>query len=100
MNYVRTLILFCAGLLKMNLIKYLLMSLIKLYQIGLSPFLGNCCRFQPTCSEYAIQVFRKFPIYQALWYLTKRILKCHPFHPGGIDPIPEERVLSPYKSCR
>ncbi|MCR9203320.1 MAG: membrane protein insertion efficiency factor YidD [Halobacteriovoraceae bacterium] len=63
-------------------------TLIRLYQISLSPYLGKNCRFQPTCSSYAIQCFDNFPAPLALWYSCNRICKCHPFHPGGEDPVP------------
>ncbi len=64
------------------------LGLIKFYQMGISPFLGIRCRFSPTCSEYALQLFREFPIHLGLWYSAKRVLKCHPFCAGGSDPIP------------
>ncbi|TNF27934.1 MAG: membrane protein insertion efficiency factor YidD [Deltaproteobacteria bacterium] len=67
--------------------KTIFLLFIKFYQYIISPFLGRNCRFQPTCSEYAKQCFEKFPVHKALWYSTKRLLKCHPFHPGGYDPV-------------
>ena len=83
---------FYTELLKMRLLSSFLVVLIKGYQVVLSPLFGNRCRFHPTCSEYAMQAFQKFPIYQALWYSIKRILKCHPFHPGGSDPSPKKEL--------
>ncbi len=62
--------------------------LIRAYQILISPFLGNNCRFAPTCSQYARECFKKFSFPRALWYSSRRICKCHPFHPGGYDPVP------------
>jgi hypothetical protein len=62
---------------------------IKLYQITLSPFLGNNCRFRPTCSQYGIGAFRSLPFLKAVFLTTKRILRCHPFSGGGIDPVPK-----------
>ncbi|MGL4539955.1 MAG: membrane protein insertion efficiency factor YidD [Candidatus Rhabdochlamydia sp.] len=60
---------------------------IRLYQLTISPFLGNCCRFFPSCSEYAIEAIEVHG-YKALWLVVKRIVKCHPWHPGGNDPVP------------
>ena len=71
--------------------KFLFISLIRFYQYFISPILGPRCRFMPTCSQYALECFQKFPIYKALWYSTKRICKCHPFNPGGYDPVPDKR---------
>lgn len=62
--------------------------LIRAYQLLISPFLGNNCRFEPTCSQYARESFKKFSFPRALWYSSRRICKCHPFHPGGYDPVP------------
>ena len=67
--------------------KKFFMLLIRLYQIAISPLLGNRCRFQPTCSAYAMEAFDKYPPHKAFWLSFKRISKCHPFHPGGYDPL-------------
>ncbi|MCO4794549.1 MAG: membrane protein insertion efficiency factor YidD [Bacteriovoracaceae bacterium] len=69
------------------MIKYIFLIPIKFYQLFISPFLGRNCRFQPTCSEYAKECFEKFPLPKALWYSSKRLAKCHPFHSGGFDPV-------------
>lgn len=61
--------------------------LIKLYQITLSPLLGNNCRFHPTCSQYAIDALNKKPLYKALPLIIVRVSKCHPFHSGGYNPV-------------
>jgi uncharacterized protein len=63
--------------------------LIFIYQHTLSLLLGPSCRFQPSCSSYAIQSIQRFGIFEGSWLTIKRLLKCHPFHPGGYDPIPE-----------
>ncbi|MCK6593816.1 MAG: membrane protein insertion efficiency factor YidD [Bacteriovoracaceae bacterium] len=64
--------------------------LIRFYQYFISPMLGPNCRFYPTCSQYSYQCFEKLPIHRAIWYSGKRICKCHPFHPGGVDPVPDK----------
>lgn len=69
-------------------LKYLAIILIKLYQCMLSPFLPNSCRFQPTCSEYALQAFRKYPVFKAFKLSFKRISRCHPWGGFGEDPLP------------
>ena len=62
--------------------------LIRLYQLVLSPFLGGHCRFQPTCSRYAIECYRTHQAIRATWLTAKRIGRCHPFGGGGYDPCP------------
>lgn len=72
----------------MNIITSLLVGCIKAYQRLLSPLLGQHCRFSPTCSQYAVDAFKKHSFFYALLLTIKRILRCHPWHPGGHDPIP------------
>ncbi len=62
--------------------------LIKGYQLLLSPFIGNSCRYTPTCSEYACQALNKYGFLKGLFLGTKRIARCHPWHHGGYDPLP------------
>ncbi|HSQ86483.1 MAG TPA: membrane protein insertion efficiency factor YidD [Desulfobacterales bacterium] len=62
--------------------------LIRAYQFILSPILAPACRFYPTCSEYAYQSILRYGLLKGFLLALKRILKCHPFHPGGIDPVP------------
>lgn len=54
----------------------------------ISPFLGKNCRFYPSCSQYSKECFEKFSVTRALWYSFRRIIKCHPFNKGGVDPVP------------
>ena len=58
------------------------------YKRGLSPLLGNNCRFQPTCSSYAIEAINYYGVVKGCWLAGKRILKCHPLNAGGDDPVP------------
>jgi uncharacterized protein len=64
----------------------LLISIVRVYQWTLSPLIGRQCRFAPTCSEYFIQAVRKYGAVVGSWRGVRRILRCHPFHPGGYDP--------------
>ncbi|GGA28859.1 membrane protein insertion efficiency factor YidD [Okeania sp. KiyG1] len=68
--------------------KVLLIKLIKGYKIFISPVLPPSCRFQPTCSEYAMEAIERFGIFKGGRMAIMRILRCHPFHPGGYDPVP------------
>lgn len=68
--------------------KTIFIFLIRLYQAALSPFVGHCCRFFPTCSEYACQAVEKHGAWKGFWLAFLRLFKCHPFHRGGSDPVP------------
>ncbi len=68
--------------------KKILIFIVKVYQWTISPYLGSCCRFYPSCSHYALEVLERFGAFQGSWLSIKRICKCHPFHPGGFDPPP------------
>jgi putative membrane protein insertion efficiency factor len=70
--------------------KYLAMGLIRLYQLTLSPILPPACRFTPTCSQYSYEAFKRFGFVKGGWLTIKRVSRCHPFNPGGHDPVPEE----------
>ncbi|MCD8175604.1 MAG: membrane protein insertion efficiency factor YidD [Phascolarctobacterium sp.] len=61
--------------------------IIKCYQVFISPLLGTHCRFYPTCSAYAVEAIEKKGALKGAWMTLKRLLKCHPFHPGGYDPV-------------
>ncbi|MBT3583407.1 MAG: membrane protein insertion efficiency factor YidD [Halobacteriovoraceae bacterium] len=75
------------------MLKILIQFLIRLYQVLISPWLGPRCRFEPSCSHYAHQSFQHYPSPKALWYSIVRISKCHPFHPGGHDPLPLKKPV-------
>jgi putative membrane protein insertion efficiency factor len=64
----------------------LLVLAIRLYQYTLSPLLGNVCRFEPSCSRYMIASLQKYGLIKGFWRGTLRLLRCHPWHPGGYDP--------------
>ncbi|MBA9029050.1 MULTISPECIES: membrane protein insertion efficiency factor YidD [Bacillaceae] len=66
---------------------------IKFYQKVISPLKPPTCRFYPTCSHYGLEAIKRFGPIKGSWLTIRRILKCHPFHPGGIDPVPD-------KSCK
>lgn len=68
--------------------KRIILLLIKGYKIGLSPFLGNHCRFFPTCSDYTYEAIQKHGVWKGILMGMRRLLKCHPFHPGGVDLVP------------
>lgn len=65
-----------------------IVMLVKLYQYLLSPWLGNHCRFYPTCSQYAITAIETHGALRGSWIAARRLLRCHPWHPGGADPVP------------
>lgn len=71
-----------------TLMKYLALALIRFYQKFISPALPPACRFYPTCSHYSYQAIEKYGLIKGGWLAVKRIGRCHPFHPGGYDPVP------------
>jgi len=70
--------------------KHLLVAAIRGYRFLLSPWWGNQCRFDPTCSQYAQQAIERHGALRGSWLAMRRVAKCHPWHRGGFDPIPEE----------
>ena len=71
-----------------SLSKKLLLTGIKLYRLVLSPWLGNHCRFHPSCSVYALEAIEKHGALWGSWLTIKRLSSCHPWHEGGLDPVP------------
>ncbi|MCL4305656.1 membrane protein insertion efficiency factor YidD [bacterium] len=70
---------------------WLVIQLIRAYQATLGPHLGGRCRFHPSCSEYAIEAFKKKGFVVGLTLSLRRIVKCGPWHPGGVDLVPESK---------
>lgn len=70
----------------------ILLSMIQLYRYLLSPLHPMSCRFTPTCSEYAMEAIQKHGSVTGLYLTARRLLRCHPFHPGGHDPVPPVRM--------
>ncbi|MCY3802741.1 MAG: membrane protein insertion efficiency factor YidD [Chloroflexi bacterium] len=67
----------------------LVLLTIRGYRRFISPMLGQNCRFYPSCSQYSYEAIDRHGLITGIWLGTKRIVKCHPFHPGGFDPVPE-----------
>ncbi|HCX73866.1 MAG TPA: membrane protein insertion efficiency factor YidD [Candidatus Cloacimonas sp.] len=72
----------------MKILNKMVIVLIGFYRKAISPYFPDTCRFTPTCSKYASQAFHKYSFFKALKLSVLRILKCHPFHAGGNDPLP------------
>ena len=70
--------------------RHLLIGFVRGYQYLLGPFLGNHCRFHPSCSHYAIEAIEVHGAWQGMGLTLRRLLRCHPWHPGGYDPVPEK----------
>lgn len=68
--------------------KQVLVAMIRCYQYAISPFLGRRCRFFPSCSEYTAEAIQKHGAIKGFALGAKRISRCHPWHPGGYDPVP------------
>ncbi len=68
--------------------KYLLMALIRVYQWTISPLLGPVCRFYPSCSRYGYEAIATYGAIKGTYLTVRRLLRCHPWNPGGYDPVP------------
>jgi putative membrane protein insertion efficiency factor len=74
----------------------LLRALIRGYQLAISPLLGPNCRFHPTCSQYALTAIERHGAVRGSWLALRRVARCHPFHPGGIDEVPPTKRPAPH----
>jgi putative membrane protein insertion efficiency factor len=72
------------------MVKKFFLAVIRFYQVAISPLKPPTCRFYPTCSHYGVEAIQRFGALKGGWLTVKRISKCHPFHPGGLDPVPEK----------
>ena len=80
--------------------KRMMLALLRFYKREISPMLPDACRFRPTCSEYAMQAIQKYGALKGGYLAIRRILRCHPFHPGGYDPVPRMRWLFAVQKTR
>jgi len=78
-----------------NPLVIVVLLLIQIYRHAVSPFLQHRCRFFPSCSQYAYDAFLGFGFLTGMFLTTKRLLKCHPFHQGGFDPVPHAKKEEP-----
>jgi len=69
-------------------VKSLLLAVVRAYRYAVSPMLGSNCRFFPSCSDYAVEALEKHGAMKGLWLTIRRVARCHPWHPGGHDPVP------------
>jgi putative membrane protein insertion efficiency factor len=65
-----------------------LAGLVRGYQLAISPLLPPSCRFSPSCSQYAFEAITRHGAIKGIWLAARRLVRCHPFHPGGFDPVP------------
>ena len=72
--------------------RFFLIGVVKCYKTFISPLLGNNCRFYPSCSTYSIEALTTHGVLTGSYLTVKRLLKCHPFHEGGLDPVPEKFI--------
>ena len=68
--------------------RHVIRLLIRAYQLGISPLLGARCRYYPSCSQYALEAVNQHGSVRGGWLAIRRLARCHPFHPGGYDPVP------------
>ncbi|MFC4557238.1 membrane protein insertion efficiency factor YidD [Virgibacillus kekensis] len=78
--------------------KFLMIGLIRFYQSAISPFTPRTCRFFPTCSQYGLEAYKRFGFFKGTFLTVRRISKCHPFHPGGVDLLPEKESKNHHHS--
>jgi putative membrane protein insertion efficiency factor len=69
-------------------VKHLLIFAVRGYQVAIGPLMPASCRYYPSCSMYSIEALERHGALKGSWLTIRRILRCHPFHPGGFDPVP------------
>jgi len=74
--------------------RYVLMGIIRIYQLVVSPLLGPRCRFHPSCSCYAHTAIERHGVLRGSWLGAKRLFRCHPFSEGGYDPVPDKGSIN------
>lgn len=75
--------------------RHLAIALVRAYQYLISPLIGPRCRFHPTCSQYALEAFAQHGVWRGAFLVLRRLLRCHPWHPGGYDPVPPRAAAEP-----
>ena len=79
--------------------KTVLLLLLRFYQLAISPYLGQNCRFYPSCSDYARQAIDRHGAAAGMLLAAQRLCKCHPWHAGGVDPVPDKKSAAPAAPC-
>lgn len=72
---------------------WIALKFIDAYRLLISPFLGNCCRFYPSCSIYAKEAIKTYGVFKGGYLTCRRLLCCHPWHAGGFDPVPPQKIV-------
>jgi putative membrane protein insertion efficiency factor len=85
---------------KERAMRYVATLLIRIYQWTVSPLLGPTCRFHPSCSNYALEAINRFGMLRGGWLTVRRLGRCHPWHPGGFDPVPLSSWAPPSSPSR
>jgi hypothetical protein len=75
--------------------RFLLLAAVQAYRLLLSPLLGPSCRYEPSCSAYALEAIANHGPWRGTWLALRRVLRCHPLRPGGYDPVPREASGGP-----
>ena len=70
----------------------LLIAFIRIYKYAISPYFAASCRYTPSCSSYAIEAIDRFGAFKGLWLAVRRVSRCHPWHEGGMDPVPNQTI--------
>lgn len=73
---------------KVSFVARAALKVVKFYREAISPLFPPCCRYVPTCSEYAMIAIQRYGFLKGAWLAIKRVCRCHPWHPGGFDPVP------------